>query len=104
MKELTARELLSTFQEICGNMDNCSGCILANENNDCYLPKEINLEKTLKIVAQYKWSWLDKLLNEFPQTKLNDEGFPNFCPQTIGKSGHCPESKSCLECWSERVK
>lgn len=103
MKELSVRQFLKAFQELCENNERCYGCILANENYDCYLLQKTNIKKTLEIISDNTKTRKEDILEKYPETKLNNIGIPNFCVHSLGMNSICTKTKSCLDCWNERV-
>ena len=66
-------------------------------------------EKAIEIVQ--RWSdehpqktYLSELLKNHPNTLLNDDGTPTFCPYRLGLMGadDCKkDSNKCVECWNQ---
>lgn len=63
-----------------------------------------------------KMTYLEKVLKEFPETKLNKDGIPQFCPHLLGfplpnynevnlieKICKNKDYKKCIDCWNRYV-
>lgn len=73
-------------------------------------------EKYIEIIEQWskdcpKQTYLSKLLEVFPGTKLTtEENIPTFCPEEIGLEDieKCEDfgggNKLCIECWNQEYK
>lgn len=105
MKELTAREFIEIFQDICVQRKECKGCDLAdNLNHKCYLLGDRNKkEEILEIIKEHSYTLKDDLLKKYPNTKLTSSGNPNFCVINLGIDIDCDDDKLCSDCWNERV-
>lgn len=67
-------------------------------------------EKAISIVQ--KWSdehplktYLTELLKIFPNTPLEDDGTPNFCPYRLGlmSEDNCRKDHNCVKCWNQPI-
>lgn len=92
----------------------CSNCPLCSNNNgeglSCPDFEMFYPEKAIEIVQ--KWSdehpqktYLSELLKHYPNTSLDDDGTPNFCPYRLGLTNidGCREDHNCIECWNQPV-
>jgi hypothetical protein len=84
-------------------------------NENCGISNEIyaaeldgNPEKAIEIVQ--KWSdehpvvtYLDKLLEAFPNAKIGEGNVPLICPNKLGLNDLSCDKK-CVECWSQPYK
>lgn len=111
-----AVNLIEEFERMCNTVPTCIHCPMHKrkyKNIACYSWVFKNPQKAVEIVQ--KWSdehprekvvtYLDKLLEVFPNTTLNKtDGTPvGFCPENLGlKEIDC--SKPCIECWSQPYK
>ena len=107
--ETRARMLKSSKRGKC-NRD-CESCPFEANNNgeelDCGRFEAVNIEQAIEIVQ--KWAeehpvktLLHKLLEEFPNTRLRDDGTPlSFCPENLGlsKNRGCG-GMNCIQCWN----
>nr|WP_303667679.1 hypothetical protein [Ruminococcus bromii] len=68
-------------------------------------------EKAIEIVQ--KWSdehpqktYLSELLKNHPNTLLNDDGTPTFCPYRLGLMGadDCRKDGNCVKCWNQPIE
>lgn len=68
-------------------------------------------EKAIAIVQ--KWSnahpqrtYLSELLKIFPNTPLEDDGTPNFCPYRLGliSIDDCRKDRNCVKCWNRIIE
>lgn len=95
----------------------CADCPLGSSNNgsnnmvSCLNFETIYPEQAISIVQ--RWSnahpqrtCLTKLLKNFPNTPLEDDGTPNFCPYRLGlmSEDNCRKDRNCIECWNQTVK
>jgi len=83
------------------------GQTIGNINSDA-TPESI--KKSVEMVQ--KWSdryppktYLEDLLEKYPNTELNIRGVPKFCPNLIGlediAKSNCIER--CVECWNQFI-
>lgn len=92
-----------------------TSCLLSYENNGTYCGcNEFMLhypEKAIEIVQ--KWSdehpqktYLSELLKNHPNTLLNDDGTPTFCPYRLGLMGadDCRKDGNCVKCWNQPIE
>lgn len=93
----------------------CSNCPLCSINNNkgqsCTAFKMLYPEKAIEIVQ--KWSdehpqktYLSELLKNHPNTLLNDDGTPTFCPYRLGLMGadDCRKDGNCVKCWNQPIE
>ena len=89
----------------------CGNCPLCSNNNgeglscsdfEMYYP-----EKAVKAVQ--RWSdehppktYFSELLKHYPNTSLDDNGIPNFCPYRLGimSIDDCRKDRNCVKCWN----
>lgn len=92
----------------------CSNCPLCSINNNkgqsCTAFEMLNPEKAIEIVQ--RWSdehpqktYLSELLKNHPNTLLNDDGTPTFCPYRLGLMGadDCRKDGNCAKCWNQPI-
>lgn len=93
----------------------CSNCPLCSNNNgeglscpdfEMYYP-----EKAIAIMQ--KWSdehpqktYLSEFLKNHPNTLLNDDGTPTFCPYRLGlmDADDCRKDGNCVKCWNQPIE
>lgn len=93
----------------------CLDCPLSHSNNGigepCFGLETLYPEKVIAIVQ--KWSdehpqktYLSELLKIFPNTPLEDDGTPNFCPYRLGLMSidDCRNDRNCVKCWNQALK
>lgn len=95
---------------------NCADCPLSSLNNDtsdkmsCFDFETIYPEKAIEIVQ--KWSdehpqktYLSELLKIFPNSSLDDNGTPIFCPYHLGfmSIDDCRNDLDCVKCWNQPI-
>lgn len=93
----------------------CEDCPLGITNNGmdvlCSELETLYPEKAIAIVQ--KWSnahpqrtYLSELLKIFPNTPLEDDGTPNFCPYRLGLMGadYCRNDGDCVKCWNQPIE
>ena len=93
----------------------CSNCPLCSINNNkgqsCTAFEMLYPEKAIEIVQ--KWSdehpqktYLSELLKNHPNTLLNDDGTPTFCPYRLGLMGadDCRKDGNCVKCWNQPIE
>lgn len=93
----------------------CSNCLLCSINNNkgqsCTAFEMLYPEKAIEIVQ--KWSdehpqktYLSELLKNYPNTLLNDDKTPTFCPYRLGLMGadYCRNDGDCVKCWNQPVE
>jgi len=92
---------------------NCyDGCPLSMCNNGSNAPCDsfVKIVPTLAIDVVQNWSdanpqktYLEDLIEKYPNVKLGNIGAPKFCPDLIGlkniSKGNC--INSCDECWNQ---
>lgn len=94
---------------------NCIDCPLSSFNNGTGVPCSIfetNCpEKAIEIIQ--KWSdehppktYLSELLKIFPNSSLDDNGTPIFCPYHLGfmSIDDCRNDGNCIKCWNQPVE
>lgn len=92
----------------------CSDCPLCDDNNgeglscpifEMYYPK-----KAIEVVQ--RWSdehppktYFSELLKHYPNTSLDDNGIPNFCPYRLGlmSINDCRKDRNCVKCWNHSL-
>ena len=97
---------------VCGI--SCEECPLSSINNGkgivCSDFETCYLEKAIELVQ--KWSdehpqktYLTELLKIFPNTPLEDDGTPNFCPYRLGlrSKDNCRKDRNCVRCWNQPI-
>ena len=93
----------------------CSNCPLCSNNNgeglscptfEIYYP-----EKAIEIVQTWsdehpQKTYLSELLKNHPNTLLNDDGTPTFCPYRLGLMGadDCRKDGNCVKCWNQPIE
>jgi hypothetical protein len=93
----------------------CNHCPLSRFNNDEeMLCTELELRHPEKAIAiMQKWSdehpqktYLSELLKNHPNTLLNDDGTPAFCPYRLGLMGadDCRKDGNCVKCWNQPIE
>lgn len=93
----------------------CNDCPLNITNNDIGIPcfdfETIYPEKAIQIVQ--RWSnehppktYLSELLKHYPNTSLDDNGIPNFCPYRLGLMSidDCRKDYNCVKCWDQPIE
>lgn len=96
----------------------CEECPLSSMNNGegivCSDFETCYPEKAIAIIQ--KWSdehppktYLTELLKIFPNTPLEDDGTPNFCPYRLGlmSEDDCKKDSNknkCVECWNQPIE
>lgn len=93
----------------------CSNCPLCSINNNkgqsCTAFEMLYPEKAIEIVQ--KWSdehpqktYLSEFLKNHPNTLLNDDGTPTFCPYRLGLMGadDCRKDGNCVKCWNQPIE
>ncbi len=112
---MKAVDYLKTMKRMCNFYTHCSKCPLGEAGNsdelDCEEYESAYPEKAVEIVK--KWAkehppktYLSVLLEEFPDTKLNSEGYPFFCAISIYGDLHKPNCThtACRDCWNREIK
>ena len=93
----------------------CNHCPLSRFNDDEeMLCTELELRHPEKAIAiMQKWSdehpqktYLSELLKNHPNTLLNDDGTPAFCPYRLGLMGadDCRKDGNCVKCWNQPIE
>lgn len=95
----------------------CSNCPLSRLNNDATDNMTCGEFETLRpeqaIEAVQRWSdehpkrtYLTELQKHYPNTSLDDNGTPNFCPYCLGlmSKDNCRKDHDCVKCWNQPVK
>ncbi len=95
---------------------NCTDCPLNSSNNgssdmmSCSDFETIYPQKAIAIVQKWsdehpKRTYLTELLKIFPNTPLEDDGTPNFCPYRLGLMSidDCRKDHNCVECWNQPI-
>lgn len=93
----------------------CSNCPLCSINNNkgqsCTAFEMLYPEKAIEIVQ--KWgdehpqkTYLSEFLKNHPNTLLNDDGTPTFCPYRLGLMGadDCRKDGNCVKCWNQPIE
>jgi hypothetical protein len=93
----------------------CEECPLSSMNNGegivCSDFETCYPEKAIAIMQ--KWSdehpqktYLSELLKNHPNTLLNDDGTPAFCPYRLGLMGadDCRKDGNCVKCWTQPIE
>lgn len=102
-----------TKNGLCENK--CSNCPLCSNNNGEGLPcPEFEMyypEKAIKAVQRWsdehpRKTYLSELLKNHPNTLLNDDGTPTFCPYRLGLMGadDCRKDGNCVKCWTQPIE
>lgn len=73
------------------------------------LTKKMNLPEKEETKEEKPKTYLEDLLEKYPNTPLNDIGTPLYiCPHHIGlelnDNYRCTKQDNCLECWSELIE
>lgn len=91
----------------------CSDCPLSSLNNDatdrmtCSEFEIFYPEQAIEVVQ--RWSdehppktYFSELLKHYPNTSLDDNGIPNFCPYHLGimSIDDCRKDRNCVKCWN----
>lgn len=85
----------------------CAKCPLSAGNNNKGICCS---EKAIAIVQ--KWSdkhppktYFSELLKHYPNTSLDDNGIPNFCPYRLGLMSidDCRKDLNCAKCWNHSL-
>lgn len=94
----------------------CSNCPLCSKNNgtsedmSCTTFEMHHPEKAIEVVQ--KWSdehpqktFLTEFLKNYPNTPLDDDGTPHFCPSRLGLMSidDCRKDHNCVECWNQPI-
>lgn len=92
----------------------CEDCPLGITNNGmdvlCSEFETLYPEKAIEIIQE--WSnahppktYLTELLKNFPNTPLEDDGTPNFCPYRLGlmSKDNCRKDRNCVKCWNQPI-
>ena len=92
----------------------CEDCPLGITNNGmdvlCSEFETLYPEKAIEIIQE--WSnahppktYLTELLKNFPNTPLEDDGTPNFCPYRLGlmSKDNCRKDYNCVKCWNQPI-
>lgn len=107
------RMTMTTKYRIC-KLD-CTKCPLSSKNNgtsenlSCANLEIHYPEKAVAIVQ--KWSnehsqktYLSEFLKNHPNTLLNDDGTPTFCPYRLGLGAdNCRNDGNCIKCWNQPI-
>lgn len=107
------RMTMTAKYEIC-KLD-CTKCPLSSKNNgtsenlSCANLEIHYPEKAVAIVQ--KWSnehpqktYLSEFLKNHPNTLLNDDGTPTFCPYRLGLGAdNCRNDGNCIKCWNQPI-
>lgn len=100
-------------ERLCASILECIDCPLRH-GNDCTNIENKYPKRAISIVQ--KWSdehppktYLTELLKIFPNTPLEDDGTPNFCPYRLGLMGEddCKKDSNknkCVECWNQPIE
>lgn len=107
------RRMIKKHKYICKL--NCDDCPLGWSKNgkgiSCETLEKSYPEQAISIVQ--RWSdahpqrtCLTELLKNFPNTPLEDDGTPNFCPYRLGlmSKDNCRKDRNCIECWNQTVE
>lgn len=95
----------------------CTDCPLNSSNNgssdmmSCSDFETIYPQKAIAIVQKWsdehpKRTYLTELLKIFPNTPLEDDGTPNFCPYRLGLMSldDCRKDHNCVKCWNQPIE
>lgn len=106
-------EAFKTVKRMC-DIEHCLTCPLSEDNNGtkescCYFMIQFP-EKAEKIIT--KWAEehpqktiLQDFLEKYPNAKLNEEGFPKFCPFTLGFCDNgCEVCVDVKDCWNRPLE
>lgn len=103
---------IQELERMCNKFEGCGGCPIHDKSEGCTEWQANNPQQAIKIVQA--WSdehprekvvtYLDKLLEVFPNIKFQSDGTPKgLCPTNLGlRRLDC--SKPCIECWSQPYK
>ena len=93
----------------------CTDCPLSRfNNNEKIICSELELfhsETAVQIVQ--RWSdehpqktFLTEFLKHYPNTLLEDDGTPNFCPYRLGliSIDDCRKDRNCVKCWNQPIE
>lgn len=93
----------------------CEDCPLGITNNGmdvlCSEFETLYPEKAIEVIQE--WSnahppktYLTELLKNFPNTPLEDDGTPTFCPYRLGLMGadDCRKDGNCVKCWNQPIE
>lgn len=92
----------------------CEDCPLGITNNGmnvlCSELETLYPEKAIEIIQEWsnahpQKTYLTELLKNFPNTPLEDDGTPNFCPYRLGlmSKDNCRKDRNCVECWTQPI-
>lgn len=93
----------------------CDDCPLNSKNNGvhtlCKNFESLYPEKAVAIVQQWsnehpQKTYLSELLKVFPNSSLDENGTPTFCPSLLGfmNAGDCRTNSNCMKCWNQPVE
>lgn len=121
-KELNAVEFLELEDFVCNRRDSCENCIamqygMHNGYDSC---GEIRIKEPEKVImlmmqqadkikqkeaAKPKVKTLkDQLLELYPNTRLNKNGVPKPCAESLGLCDKCTVGLTCEQCWNRPVE
>lgn len=95
--------LLETLNRMCNRYPTCAGCPLDKTKCD-------RVKEGMKLIEDWgnnnpRKTYLNVLLEKFPNTILDNEGVPNtFCPSDLGLKDiqeDCSMAADCKQCWSQ---
>lgn len=106
---MKAVDYLKAKIRMCTESESCRNCLLG-VFKDGMCGEESNTEEVVEIVE--KWAkenpaktYLSVLLEKLPNTKLYEDGYPNFCPyQVFNTSEKCTFNTNCEDCWNREYK
>lgn len=93
----------------------CTDCPFSSFNNgkECLVQimnhtipkKQLRLYRSGRINIRRK-TYLSELLKNYPNTPLDYDGTPNFCPYRLGlsKMDDCRKDHNCVKCWNQPLK
>lgn len=108
---MDAVKYVKTKYRLCRSKDSCFECPLQDkENCGCIADTIEYVEKAVQIVEEWAKdnpikTRQSKLLNMFPDVKIDDDGVVAFCPSnflpSVERSAYCKKHKKCEECRKE---
>lgn len=93
----------------------CAKCPLSSDNNgvgECCTDFEMLYPQAAISIVQL-WSnanpqrtYLTEFLKHYPNTPLEYDGTPNFCPYRLGlmSKDNCRKDHNCVKCWNQPIE
>ena len=105
---------LKLIKNICDKNDTCDNCLLYSGNNITGLSCNKFILKCPEEAEEILTKWaeehpqktiLEDFLEKYPNAKLDKNGFPKFCPFTLGFCDNgCEVCVDVKDCWNRPLE